>query len=524
VTDHDLEHPSSARIDTMSVQTPTDAVTGSRSRLRLVFGASGYIGSHLVPRLVSAGIPVRAAARSPEVLAARGWEAVERVAADALKPETLEAALRDVDTAYYLVHSMAAGRNFGRLDLEAAGNFARAAAAARVRRIVYLGGLVPPSADTEHIVSRQRTGDVLREGTVPVTEIRAGIIVGPGSAAFEVMRDLVFHLPLMITPRWVLAKSPPIALDNLLEYLLRTPEVPETEGRILDAAGPECLTYAEMMRILATESGRRPPPIIPVPLLTPRLSSYWLRLVTAVPTPVARALIEGMRQDFTADDEEIRRLIPQDLLDFRTAVRAAFEAERRHTIAARWTEGAFAFRDYRADYAYYAKRASGSAVANAPAADVWRVVASIGSTNRYFYLNFVWKIREVIDWMVGGTGLNYGRRHPDELRVGDTVDSWRVIALEPERRLTLFFGMRAPGSGVLEFELERDGSRTRIDATAYWHPAGVWGLLYWYAMIPAHLFIFAGMTRAIARRAEALARAGDRDIDNRSGDPETPDQ
>ncbi len=492
----------------MNTSAHVSTETDPRSRgPRLVFGASGYIGTHLVPYLLAAGVPVRAAARSPEVLAARGWERVESVAADALKPETLAAALRGIDTAYYLVHSMAAGRNFGRIDLEAAANFAAAAAAAGVRRIVYLGGLVPPSASTEHIVSRQRTGDVLRESSVPVTEIRAGIIVGPGSAAFEVMRDLVFHLPMMITPRWVLAKSPPIALDNLLEYLLRTPDVPETEGKILDAAGPEYLTYAEMMRILAEEAGRRPPRIIPVPLLTPRLSSYWLRLVTAVPTPVARALIEGMRQDFAADDEEIRRLIPQDLLDFRASVHAAFEAERRHEIAARWTEGAFAFRDYRPDYAYYAKRASGSAIANAPAKDVWQVVASIGGSNRYFYMNVLWKIREVLDWMVGGPGLNYGRRHPDELRVGDTVDSWRVIAMEPGRRLTLFFGMRAPGSGVLEFELEPEGGATRIRATAYWHPAGVWGLLYWYALVPAHLFIFAGMTRAIARRAEALAHS-----------------
>lgn len=488
-----------------------DAVTSPTSGLRLVFGASGYIGTHLVPRLVANGIPVRAAARSPEVLEARGWDGVETIAADALKPQSLELALRGVDTAYYLVHSMAAGRNFGRIDLEAAANFAAAAAAAGVRRIVYLGGLVPPAASTEHIVSRQRTGDTLREGSVPVSEIRAGIIVGPGSAAFEVMRDLVFHLPVMITPRWVLAKSPPIALDNLLDYLLRIPEVPEAEGAILDAAGPESLTYAAMMRILAEEAGKRPPRIIPVPLLTPRLSSYWLRLVTAVPAPVARALIEGMRQDFSADPERIRRMVPQDLLDFRASVRAAFEAEQRHEIAARWTEGAFAFRNYRPDYAYYAKRAAGTAVARAPAADVWRVVSSVGGSNRYFYMNLLWKLREVLDWVVGGPGLNYGRRHPDELRVGDVVDSWRVIAMEPGRRLTLFFGMRAPGSGVLEFEIEPQGRTTRIRATAYWHPAGVWGLLYWYALVPAHLFIFAGMTRAIARRAETLASSGNGD-------------
>jgi uncharacterized protein YndB with AHSA1/START domain len=311
----------------------------------------------------------------------------------------------------------------------------------------------------------------------------------------------------MITPRWVRSTSPPIALDNLLEYLLRAPSLPEAAGRILDAAGPEYLSYAQMMRVLAEEAGRRPPWILPVPLLTPGLSSYWLRLITAVPTPIARALIEGMRQDFVADVTEIRRLMPQELLDFRASVRAAFEAERRHTIAARWTEGAFAFRDYRPDYAYYAKQASGIAVTPAPPEAVWATLTQIGGTRRYFYMNGLWKIREGFDWLIGGNGRHYGRRHPTELRVGDTVDSWRVIALEPHRRLTLFFGMRAPGSGVLEFELEpQDTGGTRIRATAFWHPAGVWGLLYWYAMVPAHRFLFAGMTRAIAQQAEGLAQ------------------
>jgi uncharacterized protein YbjT (DUF2867 family) len=492
-----------------SVASPAESTpkgTDPPQRRILVFGASGYIGTNLVPRLLAAGQPVRAAARTPEVLEARHWPGVELIAADALKPETLGPALRDIDTAYYLVHSMAAGKRFGSIDLQAAHHFAQAAAAAGVRRIVYLGGLVPPAADTEHIVSRRQTGDVLRAGTVPVTEVRAGIIVGPGSAAFEVMRDLVFHLPVMVTPRWVRSTSPPIALENLLEYLVRIAQVPEAAGRILDAAGAEYLSYADMMRIMAEEAGRRPPRLFALRFLTPRLSALWLHLITSVPTPVARALIEGMRQDFVADDGEIRRLVPQTLLDFRASVRAAFEAERQHTVAARWTEGAFQFRDYRPDYAFYAKRAGGEALAHAPPDAVWQVVVGIGGRNRYYAMNALWKIREVLDWMVGGPGLNYGRRDQDDLRVGDTVDSWRVIAMEPRRRLTLFFGMRAPGSGVLEFELTPEGDRTRVRMTAFWHPAGVWGLLYWYALVPAHLFIFAAMTRAIAQRAEVIAR------------------
>lgn len=484
--------------------------------LCLVFGASGYIGSHLVPYLLGEGFAVRACSRNPAVLEARGWPGVEIVGADALVPETLAAALAGVEVAYYLVHSMSAGRDFGRLDLEAARHFAQAASVAGVKRIVYLGGLVPDDAHSEHIVSRRDTGVVLCGGPVPVTEIRAGIIVGPGSAAFEVMRDLVYHLPAMITPRWVSAKSPPIALENLLRYLARVPWMEETAARSFDAAGPETLTYAEMMRILAEEAGRRPPWIIPVPVLTPQLSAYWLRFITSVPTPIARALIEGLRHDFYARDEELRRLVPQPLLGFRDAVRAAFEIERRGAVVSRWVEGAFAVRHQQIDYAYYAKRASGSAETAADPAAVWRVVAAIGGDNRYYYLNTLWSIREWMDWAIGGPGLRRGRRHAEEVRTGDRIDYWTVMGAEPERRLSLAFGMRAPGAGVLEFELEPlTAGGTRLTATAYWHPAGVWGLLYWYSLEPVHRRLFKGLTREICRRAEQDIR-GQRIQQNRT--------
>ncbi|TVQ84458.1 MAG: DUF2867 domain-containing protein [Chromatiaceae bacterium] len=470
----------------------------------LVFGASGYIGSHLVPRLLSAGLRVRASSRDRAVLAARGWDGAELVAADALDPASLDVALAGVDTAWYLVHSMGSGKDFGRIDLIAAANFAAAAERQGVGRIVYLGGLVPADAASEHIVSRRDTGILLRRGQVPVTELRAGIIVGPGSAAFEVMRDLVYHLPVMITPRWVQARSTPVALDNLLTYLVALPQLAETAGQVYDAAGPETLTYAEMMRILATEGDRRPPLIIPVPLLSPRLSSYWLRLITAVPTNIARALIEGLRHDFTADDAALKRLVPQPLLGFRESVAAVFAAERASApVVARWIEGAFAVRQQRIDYAYYAKRAGGSAETKAPLAAVWAVVAAIGGDDGYYYLNGLWQLRELLDWIAGGPGRGHGRRHPTELRVGDRIDSWKVLGLEPERRLSLAFGMRAPGAGMLEFDLEpRADGGTRLCITAYWHPAGVWGLLYWYAFEPVHRVIFTGTARAICARAE----------------------
>lgn len=482
---------------------PEDAPPGSG--LRLVFGASGYIGGHLVPRLLREGLRIRAAARNPAVLEGRGWDSAELVRGDALAAETLPDVLAGVDVAYYLVHSMAAGRGFSELDKEAARNFGVAAKRAGVRNIVYLGGLLPEDAESEHLLSRADTGAVLRESGVPVTEIRAGIIVGPGSAAFEVIRDLVNNLPVMVTPRWVRSRTPPIALDNLLDYLARIPGTPEAIGGTYDVAGPEMLSYEDLMRQFGEMVGRRPR-ILPVPVLSPGLSSYWLSLVTAVPSPVARALIGGLAHDIPADPEPLRRLLPQPLLTYRESVRAALDAESANAVPSRWIEGALMFRGYRQDHAYYAKKAAGSATTTASPEALWRVINTIGGKTRYFYMNALWTIREIMDWIVGGPGLNRARRDPETLRLGDYVDSWQVVAMEPPNRLTLGFGMRAPGSGVLEFEIAPDGDRTRVTATAYWHPAGVWGLVYWYAFAPAHLFIFKGMTARIAQRAEALEK------------------
>ncbi len=471
-----------------------------------MFGATGYVGSNLVPYLLRAGQRVRASGRNRKVLEARGWTGVELVEADALLPETLAAALDGVDTAYYLVHSMAAGHDFGKLDLQAAEHFAAAAAQAGVRRIVYLGGLIPHDADSEHLLSRRDTGVRLRAGSVPVTEIRAGIIVGPGSAAYEVIRDLVNHLPVMLTPRWVRSKSAPIALDNLLEYLLRVAWLDEAAGAVLDAAGPDYLSYADVMRQYGEAVGKRPR-IVSVPLLTPTLSAYWLGLVTAVPSNIARALIGGLKHDLPADDAALRALVPQRLLGFRESVEAALAAERSHTVAARWSEGLLMFREFKLDNAFYAKRASGFAIGRASPEAVAAVVATIGGDTGYYCLGWLWWIRGAMDWLVGGPGLSRGRRHPTELRIGDRIDYWTVLALEPARRLTLHFGMRAPGAGVLEFEIDPEPAvagvaQTRLTITAYFHPRGIWGLLYWYALAPAHLVLFRRMTQQMMRRAE----------------------
>jgi uncharacterized protein YbjT (DUF2867 family) len=470
--------------------------------LNLVFGASGYIGTNLVEYLLAAGRRVRATSRSPEVLEGRDWEGVETCAADALEPATLDAALAGIDVAYYLVHSMAAGKSFPELDARAARNFASAAARQGVRRIVYLGGLTPQDPESAHLRSREETGDILREGSVPVTELRAGMIIGPGSAAWEVIRDLVNHLPVMVTPRWVASRSTPIALSNLLKYLADVPLHDETAGQTYDVAGPDCLTYADIMRRYGKLVGKRPV-IVPVPVLTPRLSSYWLRFVTSVPTNIARALIDGLSQDVIASDNNLSELIPQELLDFEASARDALEADRQHAIPARWVESAAVCDTFRPEYAYYAKQEQGQALTTASPAALWRVVLAVGHRGDYFFGRGLWWLRRVIDYVIGGPSFRRGRRHPHDLRVGDVIDSWRVIALEPEKRLTLLMEMKAPGAGVLEFLIDDLGDERRVTMRAYWHPAGVWGLIYWYMTLPVHSLLFRRSAAAIVHRASA---------------------
>lgn len=490
----------------------------------LVFGASGYVGSHLVPFLVARGHAVRAVSRRLDAMEARGWPGAELRAADALQPETLPAALEGVDTAFYLVHSMASGQDFPALDRRAAANFRDAAAQAGVRRIVYLGGLQPPGRKSTHLASRGETGELLRQGPVPVTELRAGVIIGPGSAAFEIIRDCVFHLPAMVTPRWVHSRSQPVALADVLEDLLALAQHPEAAGRTYDTGGPEVLSYKQLMEQFGALVGKRPI-IVPLPVLTPRLSSYWLDLVTAVPANVARALIEGLEHDVLADDAALRALVPRRLTPYKEAAQAAFAAEREHWNEAeglapppgaeppagsgrRWAEGSMLYRQNRADLAYYAKHMSAQADARAPAEALWRVVEAIGGANGYYHLDALWTVRARLDELVGGSGLQRGRRDPAELRLGDVVDFWRVVSYERGRRLTLLAEMKMPGSAALTFDVQPRGeAASRVVVTASFHPAGVKGLVYWHALAPAHAFIFPGLANAIARRAEARQRS-----------------
>jgi hypothetical protein len=319
----------------------------------------------------------------------------------------------------------------------------------------------------------------------------------------------------MVTPRWVRSRSQPIALDDVLEYLVRLPEIPEAAGAIYDVGGPEVLTYEELMRQFGELVGRRPL-ILPVPVLTPGLSSYWLNFVTAVPTNIARALIAGLEEDVLADDTAIRALIPLELKTYREAAEAALATERAAEAAPRWTEGSMVFRQNRPDFAFYAKQLSGTAVAHAPADAVWREVAAIGGENGYYFLDALWRIRGCADELAGGVGLRRGRRDASAIAVGDEIDFWRVIAVEPGRRLTLLAEMKLPGAAALDFELSPEAhGRTRIVVTGYFHPAGAPGLLYWHALTPVHAVIFSGLANAIVERAErrdAQARMANGDV------------
>lgn len=467
-----------------------------------VIGASGYIGSHLVPELIGAGHEVVACARNRDVLDGRAWEGAETRELDLLRAESIGPAIEGCDAAYYLVHSMGSGKDFARRDRTAARNFAAAAEEAGLKRIVYLGGLVPEGRVSRHLQSRAETGEYLRRGGVPVTELRASIIVGAGSAGFEIIRDLVNNLPAMVVPRWVQSRTAPIALDDLLGYLVGCLEHEETAGETFDVAGPEVLRYGDMLAQYGEVVGKRAR-MFPVPVLTPRLSSYWLDLVTSVPANVARPLVEGLREDLIPGDRRIEAIVRLRLHTYREAVETALEAERSEPLPARWVEGSMRFRGYRQDVSYYSKGESTETRAGVPADVLWATLSTIGGQRGWFYADWLWSVRGLMDRMAGGPGMRRGRRHAVDIRVGDAIDFWRVVGIEPGRRLTLVAEMWLPGEAVLEFEVQdaEEGCSTLV-TTARFHPRGVLGMLYWYAVTPLHGLIFTRMPAGIVRAAE----------------------
>ncbi len=477
----------------------------------LVTGATGYIGGRLVPQLLAGGYKVRCLARDPERLRGREWAgAVEIVAGDVLDPGSLGPALAGCGAAYYLVHSMAGGvGSFSERDLRAARNFAAGAGVAGLDRVIYLGGLGRRSDQpSTHLTSRHQVGDVLRAGPVPATELRAAMIIGSGSASFEMLRALVSRLPIMVCPRWVSNRTQPVAIGSVLAYLTGCLEQPATAGLVLDIGGPDVLTYKEMMERFAAAQGWKRF-ILVVPVLTPRLSAYWANLVTPVPASIAFPIIEGLKAETVCEDDRIRTLVPVEPVGFEEAVGVAMEEVRAHDVETRWTNASLPGRDHGpaafapSNFTIFDRQ---RVECDAPAVDLFGRVRAVGGEVGWYYANALWKIRGWMDRAIGGVGLRRGRRDPVEIFVGDAIDFWRVEDVVPGERLLLHAEMRVPGDAWLEFRVRPlDGpgaERSELVQTAYFRPTPLWGRLYWNLLYPLHWFIFRGMARGLARAAE----------------------
>jgi uncharacterized protein YbjT (DUF2867 family) len=494
------------------------------SRPILVTGATGYIGGRLVPRLLEAGYAVRCLARSPRKLTDRPWATdarVEILQGDLSNGEALVDALRGCGSVYYLAHSIAsAGADYPTQDREMARRFAEAARIAGSARIICLGGLGELGAGLgEHLASRQEVERMLASSGAPVTVLRGALIIGSGSVSFEVLRYLVERLPVMVTPRWMSTPCQPIAVRNVLAYLVGCLSVPETEGLTLDIGGPEVVTYRDLMRIMAEELGLRHRIVIPVPVLAPRLSAFWIHLVTPIGHRLAAPLVEGLRNPAVCRDGEARRLMPQRLLTVREAIRLALVRVQQREVRTIWSAAGPipGDPDWSGGTVLTEKR---SVALDVPPAAVYRAVCRMGGANGWYAAGRLWSLRGALDRLVGGPGLRRGRRDPEDLSFGETVDFWRVIGLERNRLLILRAEMKVPGDAELEFAIEPQDDRgaplspeatdraprSHLTQTARFRPRGLAGHAYWYAMLPFHAVVFSRMLRGIKVTAEALAR------------------
>lgn len=481
----------------------------------LVTGATGYVGSRLVTQLLKGGHQLRVAARSLDKLRDRSWSSdqnVELARLDIMDFDSCVNAMSGCSVAYYLIHSMGSEhKNFAEADRLAATNMAGAAELCKLERIIYLGGLGEKEDQlSEHLRSRSEVGTILRAGKVPTTVLRAAMIIGSGSASFESLRYLVDRLPLMITPRWVSTPSQPIAIRDVLFYLVGCLNHPETAGKILDIGGPDIVSYRQLMEMYAEESGLPKRLIIPVPVFTPKLSSYWIHLVTPVPAYIAEPLADGLRNPALCTNDEIKTILPRELLTCRTAINLAVQQLKNQQIESHWTDAGLATV---AEWAQPqdAPWAGGTVyedcrrlVVDAKPDQVWETIMRIGGQSGWYYANWLWQLRGLIDRFAGGVGLRRGRRHPSELRVGDALDFWRVAQITPRQNLLLKAEMKLPGEAYLGFQTRLlDDGQTEIQQLARFVPAGLMGIMYWKMLVPLHNMIFAGLIRQIGSRTRA---------------------
>lgn len=477
----------------------------------LLTGATGYVGGRLLPMLVSAGHRVRCLARSPGHLEGRAPAGVEVVEGNVLDYDSLPPAMEGVDAAYYLIHSMGATGDFEERDRRAAENFARAAGAEGVRRIVYLGGLGEGEDLSRHLASRQEVGRILRESAVPTIELRASIVLGSGSLSYEMIRALVERLPVMITPRWVDTRAQPIGIEDVLAYLLQALTVPPASSRVFEIGGAEVASYREIMQEYARQRGLRRW-MIPVPVLSPRLSSLWLGLVTPLYARVGRKLVTSLVHETVVRDDAASEVFDVEPLDLAEAIRRAREREDARMADTRWSDALSSAGETRS----WGGVRFGSRLVDARSAEVprppevvFRPIRRLGGQTGWYFADGLWSLRGFLDRLAGGVGIRRGRRHPEELAPGDTVDFWRVEEVDPPRLLRLQAEMRLPGRAWLQFEVEEvagSPDRSRVVQTALFDPVGLAGLAYWYALYPFHALVFRGMLRGVAR--EAVGEAG----------------
>jgi uncharacterized protein YbjT (DUF2867 family) len=475
-----------------------------------VTGATGYIGGRLVPRLLDNGYRVRCLARSPRKLTSRSWidhPNLEVVAGDADDLEQLTTSMQGCRAAYYLIHSMvAAGSEYRERDKQLAITFAHAAGDAGLARIIYLGGLGETGHGlSDHLSSRREVEETLAGGPVPVTVLRAAMIIGSGSGSFEILRYLVERLPVMTTPRWVSTECQPIAIRNALQYLIDCLDCEETTGKTLDIGGPEILKYADILQLTASALGLRKRVIIPVPVLTPKLSSLWIHLVTPISQHLARPLAEGLRNRVVCRDDEAARLMPQHLLPVDEAVGLALGNSDRGVVESTWMDaGPIPWDpDWAGGVLYTDER---SMVVAAAPGDVFSAVCRVGGKQGWYSAGWLWRLRGFMDRLAGGPGLGRGRRRPDRVEYGDVLDFWRVTGLEAGRRLELHAEMKLPGQATLTFEVEsapRHNDCTRLRQIARFKPKGLAGLLYWFSIKPIHGFVFSRMLSGIKTNAES---------------------
>jgi uncharacterized protein YbjT (DUF2867 family) len=487
----------------------------------LVTGATGYIGGRLVPELIRKGYRVRAMGRSMAKLACRPWsrhKSVTLVEGDVLDATAMTRAADGCSAAFYLVHSMiAAGGKFADADRTGARNMVRAAASGKLDRVIYLGGLgeVSDQRLSHHLRSRHEVGDILLNGPVPATVLRAAMIIGSGSASFEILRYLVERLPVMITPRWVQTQVQPIAVGNVLTYLAGCLEPDAVKGQTFDIGGPDVLTYRDLIHIFADEGGLCRRHILPVPVLTPTISAYWIHLVTPVPAAIAMPLTEGLGVPVVCQDNRIRQIVPQPLTGCREAIRSALDRIRQAQIDTCWMDaGNLIPPEWAAcgdsnwaggtimECGYRARIKAGPE-------QVWEPIRRIGGPNGWYYGNFLWELRGWMDRLAGGFGLRRGRRDPANLQAGDALDFWRVLEVVPQRRLRLLAEMKMPGEAMLDFRIDPAGKdQVELTLLSRFLPRGIFGLAYWYGLYPFHQWIFSGMLRSIAAAVDGPVTAG----------------